>query len=323
MTMPTPDTRTADQIVADEAANDEVLARDFAAKHKGTITHVATESRSVWLDGGEYYSALVAYVWNGTDVVPFTVCTNGESGWIHRHNNLPDLKADATAEVVALIERKHEEEKRVAEALEAAAERKRVKAGAFCIVTSGRKVPLGTVGRCVHVSEGQYGLRAGIATSTRTEVVTRNGRTYVNAVDTVWTDVNNVTVLMPHTPAATHELETLYQHGAVVAAHTTPEHFEGFWKYAYGCPYRLAVIAAFSPEDLVRAATNLNDMFVMLNDAPEATVLGSLGSAKVFDPNSVRNVVGLVMGKDFVAALSAPTTTAKKVRKPRTANKSV
>jgi hypothetical protein len=114
-------------------------------------------------------------------------------------------------------------------------------------------------------------MRAGIATSTRTEKRTgRNGTEYDSAADVVWTALDNLAVILPEMPADAREVDALYRCAAAVYAHAAAraevdtdaedyvragavmDAFAALWAWASQARERFAVMLAWSPADLPR-----------------------------------------------------------------------
>lgn len=201
---------------------------------------------------------------------------------------------DASPEVFAAYEahleaerarvRAEEEARRAVERAELELrERAAVDRGRFVVVAKGRKVPVGIVGRVFYTTEGTFGDRAGVATSTRTEQrMSARGRMVDAAVDVVWVAASNLDVLLEDLPASPAEVELLYrcaaavcehararqlaaQRAALAAADAAGEYappldtnapvvdaFTALWRWAVACPERLAVMLAYRPEELPR-----------------------------------------------------------------------
>jgi len=202
--------------------------------------------------------------------------------------------ADASAEVLAAYEahleaerarvRAEEHARREAERLaRELRERAAVDRGRFVIVAKGRKVPVGIVGRVFYTTESEFGDRAGIATSTRTEQrMSARGRMVDAAVDVVWVAASNLDVLLEELPASPAEVELLYRCAAAVCDHARARQFAGqraalaaadaageyappidtdapvvdaftaLWRWAVERPERLAVMLAYRPAELPR-----------------------------------------------------------------------
>lgn len=306
--------------VSAERMENEAKVLSFSVKHAGTILSTSVDCRSVWSDGGEYYDQLSAIVWDGEKTVGYVVCDNSVAAWYSRDRNLPTLEADATPEVRAAYEAKQTRDhmERVAEAERE--ERLRVKVGCFAVVHSGRKVPVGTVGRVFHIMEGERGRRVGMAVSSRTIPVQRNGRTYHNAADIVWTDINNVASILPVCPTDAAKQDALYKHAGAVLEHCGDGDFEDFgdmWAWAMESHSRLAVMAAFKNSDLPMKDADTRYTIEDLCDAVwsdtggAAKLLGSLIGAANPELETIRQIILSVLGPVFVPPV--------KTRKPRKA----
>lgn len=114
-----------------------------------------------YYDDSDFY----AVVWDDNKGAPIEVPTGTTRGW-----TAGGAAVDATPEVVAKYEawKAERAKERVAKEV-AAREAKRVAdlaapaRGKHCKVVKGRKVPIGTEGVCVGVTEGRYGARCGIS----------------------------------------------------------------------------------------------------------------------------------------------------------------
>lgn len=201
----------------------------------------------------------------------------------------PEVMAAYAAHLAAEDARRRAEEAARAERDRLARERREratVDRGRFVLVARGRKVPVGTVGQVFVLAAGEYGERAGVATSTRTEPTTsQRGRVYQRAVDSVWTATANLDVLLTEmpdasTPTGRRETEALYRYAAHVASWAAwgealrvraanvsrtdtdedmPEEeaplvdtFSALWREAWsgGDAWRLAVLSAWTPAEL-------------------------------------------------------------------------
>lgn len=303
--------------VSAERMENEAKALKFAVTHAGKILSTSIDCRSVWMDGGEYYDQLSAIVWDGEKTVGYVVCDNSTAAWNSRDRKLPTLVADATPEVRAAYEaklaREHMERIEEAERIE----RRRVKVGCFAVVHSGRKVPVGTVGRVFHIMEGERGRRVGMAVSSRTTPVQRNGRTYHNATDIVWTDINNVASILPACPTDSAKQDVLYKHAGAVLEHCEPEDFADMWVWAMDSHSRLAVMAAFKGSDLPMKDADTRYTIEDLCDAVwsdtggAAKLLGVLIGVANPELETIRQIILSVLGPVFVPPA--------KTRKPRKA----
>ena len=226
--------------------------------------------------------------WDDGDTVTYAVARNAAGEWQEFHVATDRCDAgnraviDATTEAAEAYEahlraeaeriaRERAEEAARAEAERIARERVSPEKGAFVIVAKGRKVPVGTVGRLFYTASSEYGMRAGIATSTRTEKRTgRNGTEYDSAADVVWTALDNLAVILPEMPADAREVDALYRCAAAVYAHAAAraevdtdaedyvragavmDAFAALWAWASQARERFAVMLAWSPADLPR-----------------------------------------------------------------------
>lgn len=226
--------------------------------------------------------------WDDGDTVTYAVARNAAGEWQEFHvatdrcDEGNHAVVDATTEAAEAYEAhlRAEAERVACERAEAAerAEAERVARervspdkGSFVIIAKGRKVPVGTVGRLFYTAESEYGMRAGIATTTRTEKrVGRNGTAYDSAADVVWTALDNVAVILPEMPADAREVDALYRCAAAVYAHAAAraevdldaedyvragavmDAFAALWTWASQARERFAVMLAWAPADLPR-----------------------------------------------------------------------
>jgi len=226
--------------------------------------------------------------WDDGDTVTYAVARNAAGEWQEFHVATDRCDAgnraviDATTEAAEAYEahlraeaeriaRERAEEAARAEAERVARERVSPEKGAFVIVAKGRKVPVGTVGRLFYTAPSEYGMRAGIATSTRTEKRTgRNGTEYDSAADVAWTALDNLAVIRPEMPADAREVDALYRCAAAVYAHAAAraevdldagdyvragavmDAFAALWTWASQARERFAVMLAWAPADLPR-----------------------------------------------------------------------
>ena len=178
----------------------EIVAKiaAFRAAHAGRILDVTTETRSVWLDGGEYYDVLSADVWTGSAIEHVTVCTDGAARWhgAGGYDLFRPLVADATPAVIAAAQAWTDAEEAYAARCKqghATLGGGDVASGALVIVTRGTKVPQGTVAVVTWCGTSAYGGRARLSPIDEHCVAVVRGRE--GGGDT-YTAVANVTVLM-------------------------------------------------------------------------------------------------------------------------------
>lgn len=221
--------------------------------------------------------------------------------------------ADASPEVLAAYEahleaerarvRAEEHARREAERLaRELRERAAVDRGRFVVVAKGRKVPVGIVGRVFYTTEGTFGDRAGVATSTRTEQrMSSRGRMVDAAVDVVWVAASNLDVLLEDLPANPAEVELLYRCAAAVREHARARElaaqraaraaadaageyappldtnapvvdvFTALWRWAVERHERLAVMLAYRPEELPRVDAEMPRSLEEVCEAVETT----------------------------------------------------
>lgn len=242
--------------------------------------------------------------WDDYDYCTYATFRTPEGEWREvyvssdSHDEGNYAAVDATEEVLAAwkahlaAEQERREAKAQAEAERRlserqAAERAAVERGRFVLVARGRKVPVGTVGRVFHIAVSEYGLRVGIATSTRTEKrLSARGREVDAALDVAWVAADNLDVLLPELPSDPREVELLYRCAAAVASHARWQVYEAakaaraayeeagdpdaqwvpepdpkapvvdafgpLWRWAVERPERLAVMLAYGPGELPR-----------------------------------------------------------------------
>ncbi len=289
--------------------------------------------------------------WDDGDTVTYAVARNAAGEWQEFHVATDRCDAgnravvDATTEAAEAYEAHLRAEaervarERAAEAARAEAERvarERVSPdkGAFVIVAKGRKVPVGTVGRLFYTAPSEYGMRAGIATSTRTEKRTgRNGTEYDSAADVVWTALDNLAVILPEMPADAREVDALYRCAAAVYAHAAAraevdldaedyvragavmDAFAALWAWASQARERFAVMLAWLPADLPRidrdTPRTVEDVCECVETMPEvAHRAAQIAEAWVPDlADSTRALLASTLGVVY-----APT---KRARAPR------
>lgn len=289
--------------------------------------------------------------WDDGDTVIYAVARNAAGEWQEFHVATVGCDAgnhavvDATTEAAEAYEAHLRAEaervarERAAEAARAEAERiarERVspEKGAFVIVAKGRKVPVGAVGRLFYTAPSEYGMRAGIATSTRTEKRTgRNGTEYDSAADVVWTALDNLAVILPEMPADAREVDALYRYAAAVYAHAAAraevdidaedyvragavmDAFAVLWAWASQARERFAVMLAWSPADLPRidrdTPRTVEDVCECVETMPEvAHRAAQIAEAWVPDlADSTRALLASTLGVVY-----APT---KRARAPR------
>lgn len=253
-TVTPPRQMTVEEIVAEEIAANEVKAEEARKTHAGRIVSDFYGSGGYDGDYYHYMGVVVADPVTG-ETTKITVASDGASAWHGRSINLPKIAADATPEILALV-RACEDRKAQALAEERAREeRASVGTGKFVLITSGRNVPIGTVGRVFWRKEGQYGWRIGVATSTETvQKMGNNGRVYDSAKDVAWSASSNATVLLQDSPSGP-SAELLYRFAKDVAGHIgpsdpLPETFPAVWATCFQSPEVLAAYAAYTPEEL-------------------------------------------------------------------------
>jgi len=289
--------------------------------------------------------------WDDGDTVTYAVARNAAGEWQEFHVATDRCDAgnravvDATTEAAEAYEAHLRAEaervarERAAEAARAEAERvarERVSPdkGAFVIVAKGRKVPVGTVGRLFYTAPSEYGMRAGIATSTRTEKRTgRNGTEYDSAADVAWTALDNLAVIRPEMPADAREVDALYRCAAAVYAHAAAraevdldaedyvragavmDAFAALWAWASQARERFAVMLAWLPADLPRidrdTPRTVEDVCECVETMPEvAHRAAQIAEAWVPDlADSTRALLASTLGVVY-----APT---KRARAPR------
>lgn len=105
-------------------------------------------------------------------------------------------KVDATPEVKELAKKfiynrsyKRHYDLRLREYAEEACKLER---GVEVMVVRGRKVKVGTTGILIGFTQNQWGTKVGIALNGEKVVVEKNGRTFENYKNTVWTAISNV-----------------------------------------------------------------------------------------------------------------------------------
>lgn len=193
-TTSTPATKTPDEIAATERARNLELVASFRAEYAGRILRVAEESRSVWLDGGEYYAVLVATVWVGGEgpgaEKRITVCTNADSAFVYRPVGLPALVADVSDETEAAWQAWHAVEEAYRTRVMREANRRSVESGDLVVVARGVKVPQGLVGVCTGVFAGSFGQRV------RISPVREDGSTPTGRDEVEYTAPGNLDILM-------------------------------------------------------------------------------------------------------------------------------
>jgi hypothetical protein len=134
---------------------------------------------------GYHDSDFYAYVWNWEKQEPEEI--------FYATTRFPSTGAnavvDATAEVVAAYDAyraKKAEQKAAAQAVEDA---KQIAVGKKVVVARGRKVPKGTVGKVIWLGQGDWGWRAGVATSEKKDATGKYA-------DVVWTAAKNLDVVL-------------------------------------------------------------------------------------------------------------------------------
>lgn len=208
------------------------------------------------------------------EYIPYVTYRDEAGKWVTTQVLASDVVTiDATGEVLEAREAylaAQAEEKRIAEAARYAEESARRQREAratpqrdkFVVVSRGRNVPVGTVGKVfwTGVSGGNYPVdKVGLATSTRAEVV--NGRE--RSADAQFTATSNCDVLLQSMPADPREVALLYKFAAAVADHTyltgagrtvadVTELFPAAWAAAKADPWRLAVMLACPVADMPR-----------------------------------------------------------------------
>lgn len=258
-------------------------------------------------------------------------------GYCH-HESGNTSEVDATPEVFAAYEEHLRAEREAADARraemhredmerKARAERSTVSREKFVIVSRGRKVPVGTVGRCFYTADSEWGWRAGIATTTRTTPTVRGGVTYQNAADVAWSAASNVEVLLQEMPRTARETDALYRFAAAVVAHCDrgqhddiAENFPGLWAWAFDRPERLVVMACYSPAELPRidadAARTLADVCEAIDTMPDVASFLS-GCAREYSTDmrvAMRATIESTLGEVYVAPVKV-----KRARKTRAA----
>lgn len=233
------------------------------------------------------------------------------------------LRAEAAAEDARRAEMRREKAED-----DARRERSSVEREKFVIVARGRKVPVGTVGRCFYLAPSEWGTRAGVATTTRTTPTVRDGRTYQNAADVAWSAASNLDVLLQEMPRTARETDALHRFAAAVAAHCDrgesgddiAEHFPGLWAWAYDRPERLAVMACYAPGELPRIDADtprtLADVCEAVETMPEVASFLA-GVAMEFNADTrdaARAAIVGTLGEVYVAPVKA-----KRARKAREA----
>lgn len=247
-------TKTVEQIVADEIAENERLAGVARATYKGRIVREFYGSGGYDGDYYHYMGVEVADPVTG-EVTKISVASDGSSAWHGRSIPLPKIAADATPEILALVKACEDAKVKAREEARALEERAAIGVDKFVILTSGRNVPVGTVGKVFWHKEGQYGWRIGVATSTETvPKMGNNGRVYDSAKDVAWTAASNATVLLQETPSGPGA-KLLYRFANCVASHipaqdSIPETFPGMWANCAQFPELLSAYAAYTPSDL-------------------------------------------------------------------------
>lgn len=279
--------RAHTEVVADFRAGRPTPGDEVSVEVLGAGTTVAVEGRTV-SRGWDDHEWCIYATYRTPDGAWAEVWVSTEN----RDGNHAEV--DAPAEVTeawkahqeAEYQRRLAEEaaRREQERLEREArERAEVNRGRFVVVARGRKVPVGTVGRVFHLAASEWGERAGLATSTRTEQ-RMNGRGYVvdAAVDVAWCSVSNLDVLLEELPAAPAEVELLYRCAAAVCDHARArlyaaqkaaheaalaggpwasepdanapvvDVFTALWRWAVEQPERIAVMLAYGPSELPR-----------------------------------------------------------------------
>ncbi len=137
------------------------------------------------LSDGEYNgyddSDFYMTIWDAEKAEPFRYTYASTRGWTYpAMASFPDATPEVKAAYREYLERLEEEreERRQIEAAEARQrEAEEAKPGRECIVFKGRKVPVGTKGRCFYRGTGKYGERVGLTTAQG---------------ETVWTAAQNV-----------------------------------------------------------------------------------------------------------------------------------
>lgn len=149
----------------------EDVVRYAVGRVVGTVVRVERIMSDVWAD------VTYAVVWDGEDGFYETSVYNSEFGAVGLDElGFHILEVDAPDGIKAYYEcwkAMKEEEARVAaekarvarEAERAAAAAKEPRKGRKIKVVRGRKVPVGTVGECIWVGHGDYGLRVGLKTT--------------------------------------------------------------------------------------------------------------------------------------------------------------
>lgn len=238
---------TVEEILTREASENERLVEEFRKTYKGRILGTTIRTERVWLDGGEYYDVLCATVWDQGQEKTLNVCSNGASSFRYQPLNLPTLDVDVDpvveAEVMAHRDHLRREQIRIQERTEATTVRREK----FCLATTGKNA--GTLGRVFTISDGQWGPRAGLATSSATTPVVKHGRSYQAAVDVAWIAPNHLKVLLQKTPQGKDAQDLLYKFAKDVVAHCGSELWEEFpqmWAWATEQPWRLAVCAVMA-----------------------------------------------------------------------------
>lgn len=140
--------------------------QETTTTHAGLVVKVWVKCVRVMSD--VYDNQQYARVWNPETEAPETV----SCGYAY-HGNFDDVVIDASDEIVAKVKaweaavnaKQVAENKAYDHKLREAAAKERVLAptkGATVEVVKGRKVPVGTVGNCVWVGAGDYGMRVGV-----------------------------------------------------------------------------------------------------------------------------------------------------------------
>lgn len=140
--------------------------------HKG---HVVDLGEINGYDDSDFY----AVVWEAGATEPKRIFYATTRGWSYPNG----AAIDATPEIMAAYKAYLDAKAEAARIARAAAALARVERGKVVKVVRGRKVPVGTVGRCFWVGEGHYGLRVGLE----------------NADGRVFTAATNVEVMLPVT----------------------------------------------------------------------------------------------------------------------------